>query len=395
MGVAYAFAGAGVAAALAACSSSPAADRAVDASATEAAAPDATVVDVAAIDVLVVAPTEASKPDAYDGGGDVSAATDGGCPTDGAVPDDLACTGLYSDWATKTIAPDAVAYTPGLVFWSDGAVKSRWLHLPPGTTIDTTDMDNWVFPVGTKVWKQFALAGQIVETRLIWKTSASAWTYLDYLWSADGSSARRFDDGETNVNGTTYEVPSTSVCAQCHGGRQDAVLGIDLLGTGVSAAQGVTLAGLVDAGRLTQPPARTTIALPEDSTQKAAAALGWLHVNCGSSCHNFIGRATATGLYMKLLAAQIGALDGGSSAVATLDTYTTAVNVMGKVMPGGIPYVRIAPGDAAHSLVPLMALSRDGDGGFLPMPPLVSHIPDTAGEAPVSAWINALSDAGP
>jgi hypothetical protein len=64
-------------------------------------------------------------------------------------------------------------------------------------------------------------------------------------------------------------------------------------------------------------------------------------------------------------------------------------------LPGGNTYNRIAPGDAAHSLLPLMALSRDADSGFLPMPPLVSHIPDTTGEAPLSAWINALGDAGP
>ena len=394
MGVALALAGS-AAGALAACSSTSTGDRAVDASAPDAAAPDAAAIDVGAVDVLVAPTIEAAASDASKGGVDASGASDGGCPSDGAIPDDLACTGLYSDWATKTIAADAVAYTPGLVFWSDGAVKSRWLHLPAGATIDTTDIDNWVFPVGTKVWKQFALAGRIVETRLIWKTSASGWTYLDYLWTADGTAARRFDDGETNVNGTTYEVPSTSVCAQCHAGRADVVLGIDLLGTGVSAAQGVTLAGLVDAGRLSKPPAQTTIVVPEDSTHKAAAALGWLHVNCGSSCHNLAGRATATGLYMKLLAAQIAALDAGPGAVATLDTYTTAVNVMGKVLPGGNTYNRIAPGDAAHSLLPLMALSRDADGGFLPMPPLVSHIPDTTGEAPLSAWINALGDAGP
>ncbi len=386
IGVAFAIVGGSAACAASACSSPSPAAAGDDASTPEAAAPD----------VFVPPPVEASAPDADEGGADApSASGDGGCPDDGGIPDDLACTGLYSDWTTKTIAPDAVAYTPALVFWSDGAIKSRWLYLPPGTTIDTTDMDNWVFPVGTKVWKQFALGTQIVETRLIWKTSASVWTYLDYLWSAGGSSARRLDDGETNVNGTTYEIPSTSVCQQCHGGRSDVVLGIDLLGTGVSGAQGVTLAGLADAGRLTQAPARTAIAIPEDSTKKAAAALGWLHVNCGSSCHNLRGRAAASQLYMKLLAGELYPADGGLGPVDGLDTYATAVNRPAMAMPNGVSYERVVPGDAAHSLVPLMALSRDADGGFSPMPPIVSHIPDTVGEAPVSAWINALGDAGP
>jgi hypothetical protein len=360
-------------------------------------APDAgadSFVEDATADALPLPPTMDATNDAGDAALDAGVA-EGGCPAAGAIPDDLSCTGLYSDWSTKAIDPSAVAYTPALVFWSDGAVKSRWLYLPPGGVIDTTDMDNWVFPVGTKIWKQFALDGHIVETRLIWKTSSSGWTYLDYLWSADGTSAKRFDDGETNVNGTTYEIPSTSVCQQCHGGRTDVVLGIDLLGTGVAGAQGVTLAGLADAGRLSQAPSQTTVVIPEDSTKKAAAALGWLHVNCGAACHNTDGRATATGLYMKLLAAQLRTADGGPGPVNALDTYTTAVNIPGKVMPNGMPYERIVPGDAAHSLIPLMALSRDADSGFLPMPPLVSHIPDTDGEAPVSAWINALGDAGP
>jgi hypothetical protein len=376
-------------------SSEPSASGTTDASPVDATSPDV------AVEAMTVLPT----PDAGSGGdADVDANEldsgvapgEGGCPTDGAIPDDLSCTGLYSNWATRTIASDAIPYPPALVFWSDGADKSRWLYLPPGTTIDTTDMDNWVFPVGTKIWKQFVLDGQLVETRLIWKTATAFWTYLDYLWSADGSSATRFDDGETNVNGTSYEVPSTSVCQQCHGGRTDVVLGIDLLGTGVSGAQGVTLAGLADAGLLTHVPPQTTIAIPEDSTKKAAAALGWLHVNCGSSCHNnTLGRAAATHLFMKLRASQLYPPDGGPGEVDGLDTYTTAVNVVGGVKPNGVTYERIAPGDPAHSLVPLFALSRDVDSGFLPMPPLVSHIPDTDGEAPVSAWITALGDGGP
>jgi hypothetical protein len=393
VGIGFVLAGTG-AAALGACSSASTAERVVDAS-VDVSVPEAAVMDVTVRDMSVEPAIEAGMSDVDDGGVDAPPLNDGGCAIDGDIPDDLACTGLYSDWTAKTIASDVVAYTPGLVFWSDGAVKSRWLYLPPGTTIDTTDMDNWVFPVGTKVWKQFALNGQIVETRLIWKTSGSLWRYLDYLWSPDGSSARRFDDGETNVNGTTYEIPSTSVCQQCHMGRADVVLGIDLLGTGISAAQGVTLAGLVDAGRLTQPPAQTTIAIPEDTTQKAAAALGWLHVNCGSSCHNGRGHAAATHLYLKLLADQLVTPDGGPGVVDALDTYTTAVNVTATLKPNGVAYEYIVPGDAAHSLLPLMALSRDADSGFPQMPPIVSHIPDTAGEAPVSAWINALPDAGP
>jgi hypothetical protein len=391
--VTFALAGGAAAPALVACSSASSGASALDASAPDVVAPTP---DAAVPDTFVAPAIEAGTPDADDGGADASAAGDGGCPDDGGVPDDLACTGLYSDWATKTIASDAVAYTPALVFWSDGAIKTRWLYLPPGATIDTSDMDNWVFPVGTKIWKTFALGTQIVETRLIWK-QAQGWVFLDYRWSADGSSATRLDDGETNVNGTTYEIPATSVCIQCHGGRADSVLGVDLLGLGLAGAQGVTLATLAAQGSFTKNPPQTTISIPEDSTMKAAAALGWLHVNCGSSCHTAGAQGGATRLYLKLLAGQISGADGGPASVTALDSSTTTVNVLSNVTPNGHQYKRIAPGDSADSLVPLMALSRNGesDGGFTQMPPIVSHVPDVVGEAPVSAWIDALGDAGP
>jgi hypothetical protein len=359
-----------------------AADAGFDATVSDSGVPsgaDATAGDVAVADAA----------------GDVAADAPVGCDADPDMPGDLSCTGLYSDWATKTISPGAVPYTPGLVFWSDGAEKSRWIQLPAGSKIDTSDMDDWVFPTGTKIWKQFSLAGQVVETRLIWK-QASGWVFLDYRWAADGT-APRLDEGETNVNGTTYEIPATSICPDCHAGRPDVVLGIDLLGAGVSTAQGVTLATLVQGNSLTHPPPSTTVTIPEDSTGKAAAALGWLHVNCGTSCHNAEpnAQALATRLFMKLTAAELYP-DGGTARVSQLDTYKTAVNVAANLMPNGVSYERIAPGDAGASLLPLMAAARDSDAGFKSMPPIVSHIPDTAGLALVTAWIDALggADAG-
>ena len=115
-----------------------------------------------------------------DSGGDVlDASVDG---SDGAVPlpDSLADTGLYSNFAQKTLADGVRPYTPGLTFWSDGAQKSRFLYLPPGTKIDTSNMDEWVFPIGTKVWKEFVVDSKRVETRLFWKVSATEWLATTY-----------------------------------------------------------------------------------------------------------------------------------------------------------------------------------------------------------------------
>ena len=88
------------------------------------------------------------------------------CSADGGLPDDLACTGLYADFAAKSAAPNVRAYAPGAPVWSDGADKSRWVYLPAGTKIDTSRMDEWTFPNGTKIWKEFRLGGKRIETRL-------------------------------------------------------------------------------------------------------------------------------------------------------------------------------------------------------------------------------------
>ena len=101
---------------------------------------------------------------------------------------DLRCTGLYADWTAKKVSATALPYDPGLHLWSDGANKLRWIQLPPGTKIDTSLMDNWLFPVGTKIWKEFSTGAKRIETRLLWKSDAG-WYATTYRWSADESSA--------------------------------------------------------------------------------------------------------------------------------------------------------------------------------------------------------------
>ena len=93
---------------------------------------------------------------AHDPGGDTDPGTTGGTETGGdacvippdGLPDDVFCTGLYLNRDASQIADDVMPYTPGVTLWSDGAEKARYLYLPPSTTIDTTDMDGWSFPVG-------------------------------------------------------------------------------------------------------------------------------------------------------------------------------------------------------------------------------------------------------
>src|SRR5688572_6099930 len=71
---------------------------------------------------------------------DFSVAPDATVPTG---PDSLADTGLYADFAARTLAPGVIRFRPRYELWSDGATKERYLWLPPGTKIDTRDMDAW------------------------------------------------------------------------------------------------------------------------------------------------------------------------------------------------------------------------------------------------------------
>ena len=88
------------------------------------------------------------------------------------LPEHLSETGLYADIATGELAPGVAPFTPRFSLWSDGSEKQRWLLLPDGAQIDTSNMDEWTFPEGTKVWKQFSSAGVRLETRL----HREAWT---------------------------------------------------------------------------------------------------------------------------------------------------------------------------------------------------------------------------
>src|SRR5687767_13968116 len=82
-----------------------------------------------------------------------------------ALPDRLSETGLFGD--DGAVAPYVVPFTPSFPLWSDGSEKQRWMWLPPDAAVDTSDPDAWIFPDGTRFWKEFARGGDRVETRMI------------------------------------------------------------------------------------------------------------------------------------------------------------------------------------------------------------------------------------
>jgi hypothetical protein len=317
------------------------------------------------------------------------------CVAENAVlgaPTDLQCTGLYSNIATKTLAAGVVAYDPGLHMWADGATVSRYVLLPSGQTIDTSDMNEWTFPVGTKAWQEFQIAGSRVETRWFWKRGATDWVRGSYVWAVDGQSATYNTQGVANVGGSSYSVPPVAECDTCHAGRADRLLGLEAVSLAQPSAKGVTIATLTASGTLTHPPPSGSLVIPDDGTGLAAPALAWLHANCGTSCHNGSPSANAVvgGLYLRL---DVNDADGGASLgdVYHANAYVTAVGVAAQLAPfNGEGWKRITPNDpfdggVGTSLVPFAAASRGVAG--VQMPPLATGTPDTVDVNALRAWI--------
>ena len=333
-----------------------------------------------------------------DGGGDARDAASIDCASD-VGPDGLAkhlaCTGLYADFATKKVADDHRPYTPGLVFWSDGADKQRFVFLPPGTTIDISTFDDWKLPVGTTLFKEFTVDGKKIETRLYAKTAAG-WVHTTYRWNEAEDDAVRKDSGETVPRaGTPYEVPTAAQCEYCHNAGTEPLLGFDAVSLGVASAKGVTLATLAAEGKLSAKPPATALVVPDDPTGKAAAAVGWLHGNCGG-CHVAHAGAGAAGSPLKLrLHATELVPDGGAPSTKSLSAYQT-----GYCKPSeredpntGAFYAFIAGAAPTSSIASILAHARAAPGQesiVTQMPPLVTHMPDTAGVALLDAWIAAL-----
>jgi hypothetical protein len=283
--------------------------------------------------------------------------------------------GLYADLASRTVAADLFAFAPRYEFWADGASKSRWLYLPPGSKIDTSRIDHFTFPVGTKVFKEFRYEGVLVETRLLMKvregTGNKSWWQAAYVWKADGSDAVATPAGLKAALGTTHDVPSQIDCHNCHGDVSDVLIGVSAIQ--LSAPANSTLAALDAAGRLsTTPP--SDIEVPGTGVVKDA--LAYLHANCGH-CHN--GEAvrlnTQSRMRLRLLVAQKTPEETGA--------YTTTVGtVMKHTLANGVTDV-IVKGDPARSGLWLRMQARD----LYAMPPAGTQVVDPVGLETTRQWI--------
>jgi hypothetical protein len=291
----------------------------------------------------------------------------------GEAPATLAETGLYRDWSTKTLAPGLIPFEPQYPLWTDGASKRRWISLPGA--IDARDADAWVFPVGTRVWKEFSF-GARTETRYMERT-AEGWRYATYVWRGDAAVRAPREGVRVAVQGGTHQVPSESDCRACHANGPTPVLafaalqlssdrdpnalhrgsgGIDLVGLAASGfAYGITDVAPRIAGNPTQ-----------------RAALGYLHGNCGS-CHR------ASGPLANL------DMEFAQPASGVSPTLRTTAKVKARIASDK---VRIVPGSAGTSFVIKRMSERRSP---VQMPPLGTDKVDAEALRLIADWIDQLA----
>ncbi|MES1171609.1 MAG: hypothetical protein ABUL77_00090 [Bacteroidota bacterium] len=308
-----------------------------------------------------------------------------------ADPARLACTGLYQDDRSQgVLAPGVRPFTPGYSLWSDGLEKSRYIFLPAGARIDTSDSDEWTFPVGTKMWKEFRWRGRRIETRLMEKLAPGNWSRSTFVWNLAGTDARLDCGGKTiTLPGSRqpYDIPSHADCARCHDGRRDSILGFEAIALAAPLADGVTLEQLAAENLVTRPIDLRRARLGGGAVD--AEALGWLHVNCGVSCHNTNPAASASflGLDLKLAASALGDPRQAAAVRTAAEQPTMALGFRDP----RVPRLRISPGHPEASAVFVRATSRSP---ALAMPPLASHVADPRATTLLRKWILSLRPRG-
>ncbi|MBC8027575.1 MAG: PQQ-dependent sugar dehydrogenase [Steroidobacteraceae bacterium] len=298
------------------------------------------------------------------------------------LPTQLSATGCVNSATPSQPATGLIPYAPNAPFFSDSAVKTRWLALPDGLNITIDASNDFDFPNGSVLVKNFRIGTALVETRLFMRHSDGLWAGYTYEWNAGGTDATRVVGGKTvTIGGQTWQYPSEAQCLQCHTAAAGRTLGLEIgtlngdfgYPTGRTANQLTTLntiSTLTPALTLT-PAQLPVIPDPAGSAPVGERARAYLHANC-SYCHRPGGTAPGDQDFRY------------TTTLAQTNTcdITPSFGDLGITDPR-----RIAPGSAARSVV----VARVNRTGADAMPPIMRHTIDTAGVQLLTTWVNGLT----
>lgn len=261
-------------------------------------------------------------------------------------------------------------YSPQYPLWSDGAEKRRWVFIPKGGIINTDNPDSWIFPIGTKLWKEFSFLEnnerKKIETRLLEKVGESDWLMESYVWNKEQTAAVLApEQGVKNhypiANGKFYDIPSKHDCEYCHskaginsGPQKTPVLGFSALQLSDDRDEGaihgekltpymMTLSKLQKL-RKTSSVLQNMPGIPDsEKAPLQRSVFGYLHGNCGH-CHNEYGLSEFTNTLNFNH-------DASASYIQQNGTYKTAIAkpITQYLHPSGSPLMVIDPGFAETS----------------------------------------------
>lgn len=312
-------------------------------------------------------------------------------------PRKLSETGLFSSVAKHQVAPGVLSYSINAPFWSDGAIKERFVALPPDSKIAFNEKKPWDFPDGAVTVKSFSLemeegnpkSTQRIETRIVVKQD-DHWVGYSYLWNdqqtdADLVEARGRDKsftikGRTGTKTQVWHYPSRTECMFCHSRAAGFVLGLNTAQMNrdhkYDAGVDNQLRTLSNAGYFAKELPKAPSALPAypdpfgSSADLQTRAKAYLQVNC-SMCH---------------------VSDGGGNSKIELDFKTPLAKSNMVAEPpmhdtfGIRDAMLVAPGDPRRSVL-YHRMSIRGEGQ---MPPTSSNLVDEAGAKLLRDWISQL-----
>lgn len=320
---------------------------------------------------------------------------------DGVLPKFLSQTGAFKDVRTLTPNDSLIPYDLNISFWSDGAMKSRWVVVPneneDAEKIKFSPAGEWKFPKGTVFIKHFELPiddthpeiTRRLETRFIVCDSTGSVYGVTYKWLPDNSDAELLTTNliETipirTASGTRTQqwyYPSRQDCRTCHTDLAGGVLGPKTrqLNRDLTYPSGVTdnelrawnHAGLFDSHfEEAALPAYPKLARSDDISRTLEdRARSYLDANC-SHCH----RPNGT----------VAGFD------ARYDTPLPEQNLIkGPVLidEGMDNASIIAPNDIWRSIALVRMRTLEG----FKMPPLAHQVSDRKGIELVEQWVQTL-----
>ena len=169
-----------------------------------------------------------------------------------SIPNLLSETGAFSDLENMTPAEGIIPYTVNSPFWSDGALKKRWIAVANDGSHDTSEEKinfyknaEWQFPNGTVFIKHFELPTDVnnpsqtqkVETRFFVLDEKGRGYGLSYKWNEQGTDAVLLETSDAQsfnikdefgqVKEQVWEYPSRNQCLTCHTANAGFVLGVN------------------------------------------------------------------------------------------------------------------------------------------------------------------------